>query len=63
MQKWEYTVLQPADEYKMTALGEEGWELVNVVAIPAKDGTTSLAAYFKRPVQADTAPPNIRRLD
>ena len=46
-QKWEYTVIvQPAiSEHELNALGESGWELVGVVALPAT------AQFYFKPVR------------
>lgn len=44
-QQWEYKVIvQPAiSEHELNALGDSGWELVGVVALPA-----TAQFYFKR---------------
>jgi hypothetical protein len=51
MQKWEYWVApllphNPGDI--LNTFGEDGWELVNVVAQPTPAGDVSLVAYMKR---------------
>lgn len=49
MQKWEYAtaaVLIHATQQILNNWGADGWELVQVLAMP--DG--NLVAYFKRPV-------------
>ena len=52
MQKWEYFVApllphNPGDI--LNTFGEDGWELVGVVAQPTPMGDVSLVAYLKRP--------------
>lgn len=52
MQQWEYFVA-PVLEHNpaeiLNTFGEEGWELVSVVAQPTPMGGHSLVAYLKRP--------------
>lgn len=52
MSKWEYFVA-PVLEHNpaeiLNTFGEDGWELVGVVAQPTPMGGTSLVAYMKRP--------------
>ena len=55
MTKWEYrTEHYVEDDYELDELGEEGWELVAVVAVGLH--SDSFRYYFKRPVgkPADT---------
>jgi len=52
MQQWEYWVApllphNPGDI--LNTFGEDGWELVDVVAQPTPVGGTSTIAYLKRP--------------
>jgi hypothetical protein len=53
MQKWEYfvaPVLAHNPGEILNVFGEDGWELVNVVAQPTpQGGGVSLVAYMKRP--------------
>ena len=42
--RWEHLVVTGADQARLTALGEEGWELVAV--LPGEAGAT---CYLKRP--------------
>jgi hypothetical protein len=54
MQQWEYFVApllphNPGDI--LNTFGEDGWELVGVVAQPTPAGDVSLVAYMKRPRQ------------
>jgi len=50
-EKWEYFVA-PLLEHNpgeiLNTFGEDGWELVTVVAQPTPAGGTSLVAYLKR---------------
>jgi hypothetical protein len=50
---WEYFVA-PLLEHNpgeiLNSFGEDGWELVNVVAQPTPMGATSTVAYLKRPL-------------
>jgi hypothetical protein len=50
--RWEYFVA-PVLEHNpgeiLDTFGEDGWELVSVVAQPTPMGGTSLVAYLKRP--------------
>ena len=61
-QKWEYAVEHPSNFEKLESAlqqrGDEGWELVNVVAIPPADPASTKTlrvrqgqwyAFFKRP--------------
>ena len=55
MQHWEYFVApllphNPGDI--LNTFGEDGWELVTVVAQPTPAGDVSLVAYLKRPTAA-----------
>jgi hypothetical protein len=51
MARWEYFVA-PLLEHNpgeiLNSFGEDGWELVNVVAQPTPMGGTSTVAYLKR---------------
>jgi hypothetical protein len=52
MTRWEYFVApvlehNPADI--LNSFGEDGWELVTLLAQPTPMGGTSLVAYMKRP--------------
>ena len=52
MQTWEYFVA-PLLEHNpgeiLNTFGEDGWELVGVIAQPTPMGDVSLIAYLKRP--------------
>lgn len=52
MQQWEYFVA-PVLEHNpaeiLDSFGEDGWELVSIVAQPTPMGGQSLVAYLKRP--------------
>jgi hypothetical protein len=55
MQKWEYKVMQMVFDDDLDRAGEEGWELVSVIATKEEaDGTQevadSITAYLKRPL-------------
>ena len=52
MQQWEYFVApllphNPGDI--LNTFGEDGWDLVGVIAQPPPMGDVSLIAYLKRP--------------
>jgi hypothetical protein len=59
MTKWEYHIinirsenyrLDPNAAGELTALGEEGWELVSISSVNFKSGATdNIAMVFKRP--------------
>ena len=54
MQKWEYKVVYGPRESELNKLGDEGWELVSVVADTSGDAystSSSIYAYLKRPRQ------------
>lgn len=51
MQQWEYFVapLLPHNPGEiLNTFGQDGWELVNVLAQPTPAGEVSLVAYLKR---------------
>ena len=51
MQKWEYKVLNTLAESELNALGEEGWEALNITV--ARSGQDWVGyAVLKRPKQA-----------
>ena len=55
MTKWEYLtapVLVHATKQILDNFGEDGWELVSVVAQPTPQGGVSTVAYFKRASEA-----------
>jgi hypothetical protein len=53
MSRWEYFVA-PVLEHNpaeiLNSFGEDGWELVAVLAQPTPMGQTSTVAYLKRPL-------------
>jgi hypothetical protein len=52
MQKWEYTKVYDPNENKLNELGDQGWELMSVVADvsgTADETSSSIYAYLKRP--------------
>jgi hypothetical protein len=52
MQKWEYKRVPYITENELDQLGNEGWELVSVVADVSGDAhgmSSSFVAYLKRP--------------
>ncbi len=54
MQKWEYKVTHDLRESELNKLGNEGWELVTIVAEVsghADRTSSSVYAYFKRQLQ------------
>lgn len=63
MRKWEYHIinirsenyrLDPNAARELTALGEEGWELVSITSVNFKSGATdNIAMVFKRPSNED----------
>ncbi|HSL85230.1 MAG TPA: DUF4177 domain-containing protein, partial [Thermoanaerobaculia bacterium] len=60
MTRWEYKIinirsenyrLDPNEAPQLTALGEEGWELVGLTSVNFKSGATdNIALVFKRPL-------------
>ena len=54
MEEWEYLILEDKDmiidENRMDTMGQEGWELVSVIAIQInnKDSVGSVRMYLKR---------------
>ena len=55
MSNWEYFVA-PLLEHNpgeiLNTFGDDGWELVAVIAQPTPSGVTSTVAYLKRPKNA-----------
>lgn len=61
MTRWEYKIinirsenyrLDPNAAPQLTALGEEGWELVGLTSVNFKSGATdNIALVFKRPIE------------
>lgn len=52
MQKWEYKKVYDPSESKLNELGDEGWELVSVVADvsgTAYETSSTIYTYLKRP--------------
>ena len=52
MTKWEYAtvpLLVHATKQILDNWGDDGWELVAVIAQPTPSGVTSTVAYLKRP--------------
>lgn len=52
---WEYHVLQNPAPSQLTALGQQGWELVSVT-VQTVGFASAEKAYFKRPKPAGPAP-------
>ena len=60
MTRWEYKIinirsenyrLDPLKAPELTALGEQGWELVGLTSVNFKSGATdNIAMVFKRPL-------------
>ncbi len=61
MEQFEYLMRMDLDFASLNELGNEGWELVSVVAMPTPTQPQSVKFYFKRRLEtgiADDGVPN-----